>query len=293
MGGPETAIAQMLSHGVWPLVLNLILVIIAVIVIWRTLAHQLRKQIQREKAHVAQLQMQLVEMGKLAAMGELSAAVAHEINNPLSIMMENSGWIQDLLDTEDLRTPETRAEIEDSLKTIITQGQRCREITQNLLNFAHKPENAPQIVDINAFLTDIIGYARQKTRHDQIKILDELSPHTGSVLASPAELQQVVLNLVNNAIDALKNSDGYVRIRSFADAQNVQIMIQDNGQGMDEQVLKHIFEPFFTTKPKGKGTGLGLSICRDLVEKFGGTITVHSELNKGTIFRIRLPRHRA
>ncbi|NLV96733.1 MAG: HAMP domain-containing histidine kinase [Desulfovibrionales bacterium] len=279
-----------LPHGL-ALGLNIILVTFGAIGIWWILDRQLKKRLQAEKTHVAQLQTQLIEMGKLASMGELAAAVAHEINNPLSIMMENSGWIQDLLDTEDVTKADTREEIEASLKTIITQGHRCREITQKLLSFARKPETSQQILSINAFLEDIIGYARQKLKHSKIKVLDELSPGAGHVLASPAELQQVVLNLVNNAADALDSQEGHIRIRSSSTSHQVQILIQDSGPGMPEAVLSQIFEPFYTTKPKGKGTGLGLSICRDLIERMGGEIKVQSSPEKGTSFFVRLPKH--
>ena len=287
----KNPITRMLDYGFVPLVINFILITVAVILLWRILARQLKKQLQAEKVHVAQLQTQLVEMGQLAAMGELAAAVAHEINNPLSIMMENSGWIQDLLDTEDLTKADTRAEIESSLKTIITQGHRCREITQKLLSFARKPETTQQVLSINAFLEDIVGYARQKFKHSKIKVLDELSPSVGNVLASPSELQQVILNLINNAADALETQDGYIRIRSSSTLKNIQVLIQDSGPGIPEEILSRIFEPFYTTKPVGKGTGLGLSICRDLIERMGGEIKVQSSPEQGTSFYVHLPVH--
>lgn len=287
----KNPMTPMLSYGI-SLGLNIILVTLGALGIWWILDRQLKKRLQAEKAHVTQLQTQLVEMGKLAAMGELAAAVAHEINNPLSIMMENSGWIQDLLDTEDVTQADTREEIESSLKTIITQGHRCREITQKLLSFARKPETAQQVLSINDFLEDIIGYARQKLKHSKIKVLDELSPSAGHVLASPAELQQVVLNLVNNAADALDNQDGYIRIRSSSTFKHVQILIQDNGPGIPEEILSRIFEPFYTTKPVGKGTGLGLSICRDIIKRMGGEIKVQSSPENGTSFYVHLPVHK-
>lgn len=257
---------------------------------WYTRVRRLEKRLAAEKTHVEQLQLQLVDMGKLAAMGELSAGIAHEINNPLAIMMENSGWIQDLLSTEEIPSPETRTEIETSLQTIVTQGHRCREITHKLLSFARKSETTRRVQPVNAILEDIVGYARQKTKHTRVRLLAELEPEAGGVLASPAELQQIILNLVNNAIDALDAHEGCIQIRSMSDAEYVRIEVHDTGKGIPKDVFPRIFEPFYTTKQAGKGTGLGLSICRDLIDKMGGDISAESAPDTGTTFRIRLPR---
>ena len=230
-----------------------------------------------------------MDAGKLAAIGELAAGVAHEINNPLAIMMENAGWIQDLLKSDDPHSEENTEEIFSSLQTITTQGHRCREITHKLLSFARKADSATKAVNINSLLDDIAGFARQKAKYRNVEIRLSLDPNAGEVDSSPAEIQQIILNLVNNAIDAIEHDSGMVQLRSARETSFVRIDVEDNGQGIPKDFLPRIFEPFFTTKDAGKGTGLGLSICRDLLSKMGGSISVDSAPGQGCVFHVRLP----
>lgn len=236
-----------------------------------------------------QMQRQVVEAGKLAAIGELAAGIAHEINNPLAIMMENSGWIEDLLQSDDFQSEENMTEIRASLKTIVTQGHRCKDITHRLLSFARKSDSCTRKANVNALLEDIVGFAHQKAKYSGVLLTSRLDPNVPEIEASPTEVQQVVLNLVNNAIDAIDKEGGMVTICSAREIDFVRIDVRDNGQGMSEEVRSRIFEPFFTTKPTGKGTGLGLAISRDIVKKMGGSIEVETTLGLGTTFHVRLP----
>jgi two-component system NtrC family sensor kinase len=236
-----------------------------------------------------QMQRQVVEAGKLAAIGELAAGIAHEINNPLAIMMENAGWIQDLLTSDDPDSEENKAEILSSLQTIATQGHRCREITHKLLGFARKTETSSRVVQVNPMLEDIAGFARQKARYRGVEIALDLDPEAGDVDGSPTEVQQIILNLVNNAIDATEKGNGQVLLRSVCEKACVAIEVKDNGQGIPAEILPRIFEPFFTTKPAGQGTGLGLAICRDILTRMNGSISVDSAPGQGATFRVRLP----
>ena len=236
-----------------------------------------------------QMQRQVVEAGKLAAIGELAAGIAHEINNPLAIMMENAGWIQDLLKTDSPQSAEDMEEIQSSLQTIATQGHRCRDITHKLLSFARKTDNVKQVLHVNPLLEDIAGFVRQKAKYRGAEVRLGLDPEAGQIEGSPTELQQIILNLVNNALDALDKDGGLVELRSAREGDSVSIAVQDNGHGIPRDVLPRIFEPFFTTKPEGQGTGLGLSICRDILARMGGTIHVDSPPGHGTTFLVRLP----
>jgi len=236
-----------------------------------------------------QMQRQVVEAGKLAAIGELAAGIAHEINNPLAIMMENAGWIQDLLKADSQQSAEDMEEIQSSLQTIATQGHRCRDITHKLLSFARKTDNVKQVLHVNPLLEDIAGFVRQKAKYREAEIRLSLDPDAGQIECSPTELQQIILNLVNNALDALDKDGGLVELRSSREGDSVSISVQDNGHGIGPDVLPRIFEPFFTTKPEGQGTGLGLSICRDILARMGGTIHVESSPGQGTTFHVRLP----
>ncbi len=253
------------------------------------MSRRMQQRLHRAEILHQQMQQQVVEAGKLAAIGEMAAGIAHEINNPLAIMMENSGWIQDLLKSDDYQSEENMAEIHDSLRTIVTQGHRCKEITHKLLSFARKTDSTVRVVQVNTLLEDIAGFARQKAKYSGVTIQISLDPAVPEISASPTEVQQVILNLVNNAIDAIKEENGIVRILSRRDGGCVAIDVEDNGEGISPDQRARIFEPFFTTKPMGKGTGLGLAICRDIVTSMGGAISVDSTPGQGSTFHVRLP----
>ena len=253
------------------------------------LARRTEQRLLKAEREQQKMQQHLMEAGKLAAIGELAAGVAHEINNPLAIMMENAGWIQDLLKSDDPHSQENTEEIFSSLQTIVTQGHRCREITHKLLSFARKPDNTAKVVHINSLLEDIAGFARQKAKYRGVEVRLNLDPQAGEVASSPTEIQQIILNLINNAIDAIEKEDGLVQLRSSREDNLVRIDVEDNGPGIPGDILPNIFEPFFTTKAVGKGTGLGLSICRDILSRMGGSISVDSVVGQGSVFRVRLP----
>ena len=253
------------------------------------LARRTEQRLLKAELTQQHMQRQLVEAGKLAAIGELAAGVAHEINNPLAIMMENAGWIEDLLSSDDPYSDENVTEIRSSLQTITIQGHRCREITHKLLSFARKTDATARVVRVNPLLEDIAGFARQKAKYREVEIRLVLDPAVEDVAGSPTELQQILLNLVNNAIDAIDKPGGLVELHSFRESDAVRITVSDNGQGIPADVLPRIFDPFFTTKAEGQGTGLGLAICRDILSRMNGTISVDSTPGKGSTFRIRLP----
>jgi two-component system NtrC family sensor kinase len=253
------------------------------------LARRTEQRLLKAELNQQHMQRQLVEAGKLAAIGELAAGVAHEINNPLAIMMENAGWIQDLLASDDPQSPENMEEIQTSLQPIATQGHRCREITHKLLSFARKADSSARVVRVNPLLEDIAGFARQKAKYREVELRLELDPEVEEVEGSPTELQQILLNLVNNAIDAIDKPGGVVELRSTREGGAISILVRDNGQGIPPEILPRIFDPFFTTKAEGQGTGLGLAICRDILGKMHGTISVESAPGIGSTFRVLLP----
>lgn len=269
--------------------LIVILGAICALLIILLLAKRARQTIHAAKVQQNHVQQHMVEVGKMAAIGELTAGIAHEINSPLAIMMENAGWVQDILDSEDFQSAENMAEMRASLQTIVTQGHRCREITHRLLNFARSNSQADQNVDLNALLTDIAGFLFHKARQREVEIRLLLEPNAGWIKGSITEVQQIVLNLMNNAIDAIGQGPGVVVVRSQREGHFVHLEIEDSGQGIAPDVLPHIFEPFFTTKPAGQGTGLGLAICREIVDRMHGQMSVVSLPEHGTTFHVRLP----
>jgi two-component system, NtrC family, sensor kinase len=223
---------------------------------------------------------------KLASIGRLAAGVAHEINNPLAIISQKSGLIEDYLG---LCPPfEYGDKIRKALSGIGDSITRCKNITQRLLGFARRMETTIEEVDLNQVVREVITFLENESLHNRIQVKTRLEERLPRVLSDRGQLQQILLNITNNAIDAIVY-DGIIDIATVSLGDSIRITIKDNGPGMPPKILEHIFEPFFTTKIQGKGTGLGLSITYGLVKKLGGTITVDSTVGEGTVFTIQLP----
>lgn len=232
---------------------------------------------------------QVIEAGKLASIGELAAGIAHEINNPVAIMVEEAGWMEDLLSDEDLSGIKNYDELLRALLQIRTQGERCKEITHKLLRCARRTDPAVCEVDLNGLLEEMASVSEQRARLSAVRIRKTFCPGLPVVCASLSELQQVFLNLINNAIDAMEPHGGWLDLTTRTEGEYVVADVADTGQGIPKAVLPRIFDPFFTTKPVGKGTGLGLSICLGIIKKMGGEISVNSACGVGTTFHVRLP----
>jgi two-component system NtrC family sensor kinase len=232
---------------------------------------------------------QVIETGKLASIGELAAGIAHEINNPVAIMVEEAGWIQDLLEEEDFARSENLDEFERALKQINTQGKRCKEITHKLLSFARKTDARLQEFSINDLIEEVVGLSEQRAKYAKVTITPQLDASLPSIQASPSEMQQVFLNLINNAVDAMERQGGEIVVTTRREKDQLVIEVRDTGPGIPPANLDRIFDPFYTTKPVGKGTGLGLSICYGIIKKMGGDISVDSTMDEGTTFVIKIP----
>ncbi len=231
----------------------------------------------------------VVETGRLASIGELAAGIAHEINNPVAIMVEEAGWIGDLLEDEEPTSAENMSELKRALHQIQVQGGRCKEITHKLLSFARQIDPEIKEVNLNDLIENVMDLLSQKTRYANVEVIAELAPDLPLVAASPSELQQVLLNLVNNAIDAIDAHGGKVTVSTYSADGKVIFEVADTGPGIPPAILPRIFDPFFTTKPVGQGTGLGLSICYGIVHKMDGDINVRSQVGRGSVFTVRLP----
>lgn len=235
------------------------------------------------------MNQQVIETGKLASIGELASGIAHEINNPVAIMVEEAGWIQDLLDEEEFKESEILDEFERATKQIQIQGQRCKEITHKLLSFARKTDARVSDVQINAMINELVELSSQRAKYHNVTINTSLQKNLPLIKIAVSEMQQVFFNLINNAIDAISKKDGIIDISTRLEGNIIIITVADNGSGIPRDNLARIFDPFFTTKPVGKGTGLGLSICYGIIKKLGGEIDVKSVLEMGTTFTIRIP----
>jgi two-component system NtrC family sensor kinase len=251
----------------------------------RVLLHNLERA--KEKGSI--LDERWLQSQRLASIGELSAGIAHEINNPLAIISQEAEWVQHLLKTVDLGNEKALEEIKDSIREIYSQVDRCKEITQNLLNFARKREPVIQMVNINKLVEDMARLAEKEASLANIKILRNYQDDLPIIYSDPPSLRQIVLNLLNNALYAIR-TNGTIKIRTIRSGDNsIDLTIEDTGCGIPKENLGKIFDPFFTTKPQGKGTGLGLAICHGLIDKLDGSISVKSEVGKGTTFTVRLP----
>ncbi|MFH2218968.1 MAG: cache domain-containing protein [Pseudomonadota bacterium] len=263
---------------------------ISIITMAFVLSRRMVDRIAKADREKEMLNQQVIESGKLASVGELAAGIAHEINNPVAIMVEEAGWIQDLLEEEDFTESENLNEFQRALRQINVQGKRCKEITHKLLSFARKTDSRVQIVQINELIEDVVGLSEQRAKYSKVSITKQLENDLPFIEASQTEMQQVFLNLINNSLDAMDSrGGGVITIASRAEDENIVIDLGDNGPGIHRDYLSRIFDPFFTTKPVGKGTGLGLSICYGIIKKMGGEINVKSVIGLGTTFSIQIP----
>ncbi|WP_207261134.1 PAS domain-containing sensor histidine kinase [Desulfovibrio sp. Huiquan2017] len=231
---------------------------------------------------------QIVETGKLAAIGELAAGIAHEINNPVAIMIEEAGWVGDLMEDEGKDLP-SYGEIRRALTQVGNQGRRCKDITHKLLSFARQSDSRVTEMAVPDFIREVVDISMQQARFAQVDFNLDLDESMPCISASATELQQVLLNLVNNAIQAMEPDGGKLSLRCGVQDGQAVIAVEDTGPGIPAANLGRIFDPFFTTKPVGKGSGLGLSICFGIIHQMGGEIDVESAMGKGTRFTIRLP----
>ena len=223
---------------------------------------------------------------KLASMGTLAAGVAHEINNPLGVIL---GFTDLLLE----KFPPDSEEY-DLLKTIENQGNNAKRVVENLLNFARHKEHAEEIIDVNKNLQTVLSVMNNTLLLNKISIKQDLQENLPLIIADSGELQQVFFNIINNAIHAMKDGGSLTITTKAINSENVEIRFADTGHGIKQEHRKRIFDPLFTTKEVGKGTGLGLSVSYGIVTKHGGTITFESKTKEesgqpGTTFIITFP----
>ncbi len=270
----------------------------AIIAVAFYLTERIIRQMEKTDKEKSDLGQQLIRAHRLAELGEMSAGFAHEINNPLQIIKSEHSLIEMIMDElkkeGQIKESESLNDLADSMKQIRIQLDRCAKITQAILKFGRQSEATPQDLDLRAFIPDITAMISKKASVSGISLKQEISQNTPEIHGDPGQLQQVLLNLFNNAMDAIVErhgvTGGELIVRSGPDASGkVMVSVTDNGSGISSENQKKIFSPFFTTKPVGKGTGLGLSVCYGIIDSMGGTMEVSSEKGVGTTFTVRLP----
>jgi len=260
----------------------------AIILATLFVTHMTVRQLEQADREMDKLNAQLIQSDKLAALGKMAAGIAHEINNPLAVIGEKAGWMKDLLADENFQQSENFREYKTSVDKIEEHVERARKITHNMLGFARRMEPHLDDVDINQTINQVIDFLENHARTNNIEIQTDFQEHIPVIASDQSQLQQVFLNLITNAIDAIEKN-GCIEIASRQHDNTIEVTVKDDGPGIPKEQQHRIFDPFYTTKISGKGTGLGLSVSHSIIEKMGGSITFESNEKKGTTFIVRLP----
>jgi signal transduction histidine kinase len=236
-----------------------------------------RREAEQEKT---KLENQLRHADRLATIGQLSAGVAHELNEPLGNIL---GFAQLAK-----KCPGLPQQAESDIEKILTASLNAREVVKKLLIFARKLPPRKIKVNLNQLAEEGLNFFETRCAKEGIEIIRSLSPGLPEIPADPAQLNQVIVNLIINALHAMQ-AGGRLTIRTLAGKEHTSLIVEDTGIGMNEEVMKQIFTPFFTTKDVGQGTGLGLPVVHGIVTSHGGSIKIESKPNQGSRFEIQLP----
>ncbi len=252
------------------------------------LLHDLFGRMERIREEKCRLDEQLLQSQKLAALGELSTGLAHEINTPLAIIRQETEWMEHLLGNPPFAGNSGASEFADCLAEVMRQIGRVTEVTHNMLGFARKREPVRQETELNDLVADMLVLVEKEARNRNIAVVRDFEPDLPPLVTDSPLLRQVLLNLLNNALQAV-GSDGTITVSTRQEGEACLLRVADTGPGIAPEHLDKIFNPFFTTKPPGQGTGLGLSISLAIVNRLGGTIGVDSAPGRGAVFTVRLP----
>lgn len=261
---------------------GILLIVVVAVRLTNVMVNRIEAADMRREAAFRELQ----HSQKLSSIGRLAAGVAHEINNPLAIINEKAGLMKDLIGASgDFKYKEKfSTQLDDILKAV----ERTKTITHRLLGFAKRMEVQIEELQLNELIKEVLGFLEKEALYKNVEIRLQLDEHLPRIYSDRGQLQQVFLNLLTNALEAVEEQ-GIITITSWQETPNkVAVSVQDNGEGMSKETMEHIFEPFFTTK-RGYGTGLGLSITYGIVKKLGGDIKVKSQKSVGTTFTVILP----
>ena len=256
-------------------------------------SQKLEDKVVEKTEELGRAQRQVLHMEKMASLGKLSATVAHELNNPLSGVLTYARLVRREL-TEQPVAADVREELTRYLILIEKECSRCGAIVRNLLLFARRTGVTMAPLDLNEIVERSLMLVRHHLEISGVKLHCELLSGDREIVADGGQLQQALVALLVNSVEAMKGLDGQgeLSVRLKGSDHEVQIDIADNGMGIPAEVLPQIFDPFFSTKEaeNGNGVGLGLSVVYGIVQQHGGQIDVDSTVGQGTVFRVRLPR---
>jgi signal transduction histidine kinase len=307
---------------VYTLIAALVILIIATVFLMRNIKmrkktnaqlQQQKKELELSLAQLKSTQSQLIQSEKMASLGELTAGIAHEIQNPLNFVNNFSDVNRELADELEQEIDEgkyldakaTAGNIKDNEEKINHHGKRADAIVKGMLQHSRTSSGQKESTDINVLVDEYLRLAyhgfRAKEKSFNAEIKTEFDNSVGKISIIPQEISRVILNLINNAFYAVnekqkQNLDGYeplVTVSTVKQNGKVEIKVKDNGNGIPQKIVDKIFQPFFTTKPTGQGTGLGLSLAYDIVKAHGGEIKVQSKEGEGSEFKIQLPLNKA
>jgi two-component system NtrC family sensor kinase len=254
---------------------------------WLT-THAIIKRLVAADKERAAYDAGLLQSSKMAALGKMAAGVAHEINNPLMLIREHAGWVKDLLEDENPEHIAGYDEMKQAAVRIEQNVDRAGDITHRLLGFARRVDPASENMPLNPVVEQAIGFLQNEAGHRGITLERAFTTDEIYISTDVGQLQQVVLNIVDNAIDAT-GKGGIVNVSTVREGAHAVVRVRDNGPGIPLERLQQIFDPFFTTKRPGEGTGLGLSICYSIMEGLGGSVSAANHPRGGAEFCIRLP----
>jgi C4-dicarboxylate-specific signal transduction histidine kinase len=246
---------------------------------------------ERDKIFRRRLEKRMIHTQRLASLGTMSTGIAHEINNPLAIIKESTGFLRMVIESAD-QIPEKEM-LFKGLEKIENSVDRARRITHQLLGYVRKHGHELTPVDIRRLTEDTVALIKQKTQAKKVSVQWESEPEREMLMhTDPFQVRQVLINLLENAVDAV-DTNGQIRLALYRKEQSVCLEVRDNGSGIAPENMKQIFDPFFTTKPNvaenESGTGLGLFVVHKIMTGLSGSIHVESEPGQGTTFKICLP----
>ncbi len=280
-----------INHVTYVMLIILLVSALAILVVTVFVTKYMMHATRKRDMEVDQANECFIQASRLASVGQLSAGVAHEINNPLAIINFENQILADMEKTSEM-DPVFQKQLLKSLTHNSNMIKRCKRLTHSLLKFSRQTESVIDDVDINRLVEDVIPLIERDAASSGTRLILEPQNDLPTILTDSSQLQQVFLNLITNVID-VHDETGYGSVRIITQTnmndKGVDILISDTGSGIPPERIDKIFDPFFTTKPVGKGTGLGLSICYGIVSKLGGRLQVQSEVGEGSVFTVFLP----